>query len=130
MARVDCDTVACMSQGHTRFAVFNRVVNPFVRAVLSSRLHRLLSRGLALITVTGRRSGRQYTFPVGYHQDADRVIVSVGWPERKRWWRNLRHGGRVEMRIRGKRRAGHAQAHGDERSGVTVEVLLDPDPAG
>jgi hypothetical protein len=36
----------------------------------------------------------------------------------------------MELRIRGKRRAGHAQAHGDERSGVTVEVLLEPDLAG
>lgn len=114
-----------MSQGHAPFAVFNRTANPVVRAVLSSPLHPLLSRGLALITVTGHRSGRRYTFPVGYRQDGDRVIVNVGWPERKRWWRNLRHGGRVEMRIRGKRRAGQAQARGDESSGVTVEVVLD-----
>lgn len=57
------------------------------------------------------------------------MIINVGWPERKRWWRNLRQGGRVEMRIRGQRRAGHAQAHGDDRSDVTVEILLDPDPA-
>jgi hypothetical protein len=33
------------------------------------------------------------------------------------------------MRIRGQPRAGHAQARGDERSGVTVEVRLDPDSA-
>ncbi len=118
-----------MSQGHKPFAVFNRTANPVVRAVLSSPLHPVLSRGLALITVTGRRSGRRYTFPVGYRQDGDRVIVNVGSPERKRWWRNLRHGGRVEMGIRGRRQAGHAQAHGDERSGVTVEVLLDQHPA-
>ena len=107
----------------------NRAVNPLVKAVLSSPLHPLLSHGLALITVTGRRSGRRYTFPVGYHQDGDRIIVDVGWPERKRWWRNLTDGGSVEMRIRGKRRAGHAQAHGDVRSGVTVKVQLDPDLA-
>jgi len=129
MAGVGRDTVARVSQGHTPFAVFNRTANPVVRSILSSPLHPLLSHGLALITVTGRRSGRRYTFPVGYRQDGDRVIVNVGWPERKRWWRNLRHGGRVEMRIRGKRRAGQAQARGDERSGVTVEVQLDPDLA-
>lgn len=119
-----------MSQGHAPFAVFNHTANPIVRAVLSSPLHPLLSRGLALITVTGRQSGRRYTFPVGYRQDGDRVIVHVGWPARKRWWRNLRHGGRVEMRIRGHRRTGRAQADGDEHSGVTVEVRLDPDLAG
>ena len=130
MARADCDTVASVSQGHAPFAVFNRTANPVVRAVLSSPLHPLLSHGLALISVTGRQSGRRYTFPVGYRQDGDRVIVNVGWPERKRWWRNLTDGGRVEMRIRGHRFAGQAEAHGDERSGVTVEVRLDPDLAG
>jgi hypothetical protein len=65
--------------------------------------------------------------PVGYRQEGDRVTINVGWPERKRWWRDLRHGGRVEMRIRGHRRSGQAQSHGDERAGVTVEVQLDPD---
>ena len=119
-----------MSQGHAPFAVFNRTANPVVRAVLSSPLHPLLSRGLALITVTGRRSGHRYTFPVGYRQEGDRVIVGVGWPDRKRWWRNLKDGDRVEIRIRGHRRAGQAQARGDERTGVTVEIQLDPDVSG
>ena len=57
--------------------------NPVVRAVLSSPLHPLLSRNLALITITGRRSRRRYTFPVGYHQDGDRVLINVGWLDRK-----------------------------------------------
>jgi deazaflavin-dependent oxidoreductase (nitroreductase family) len=114
-------------KGHAPFAVFNRTANPIVRVVLSSPLHPLLSRRLALITIRGRRSGRPYTFPVGYRQDGDRVTVNVGWPERKRWWRNLYETDRVEMRIRGARRSGQAQAHGDERTGVTVEVQLDPD---
>jgi hypothetical protein len=56
-------------------------------------------------------------------------MINVGWPERKHWWRNLRDPGQVEMRIRGHRRVGRAQAHGDERTGVTVEVQLDPDLA-
>jgi len=117
---------ASVRQSHAPFAVFNRTANPLVKAVLSSPLHPMLSRDLALITVTGRRSGRRYTFPVGYNQDGDRIRVNVGWPERKSWWRNLTDGGRVEMRIRGQRRAGHARVHGDERTGVTVEVQLDP----
>jgi deazaflavin-dependent oxidoreductase (nitroreductase family) len=110
---------------HAPFAVFNRTANPVVRAVLSSPLHPLLSRELALITIIGRRSGRRYTLPVGYRQDGDRVLINVGWPERKRWWRNLRHAGQVEMRIQGTRRTGRALARGDERTGVTVEVQLD-----
>jgi len=129
MAAADGDTGASSLQGHVRFAVLNRTANPVMKPVLSSPLHPLLSRSLALITVTGRRSGRRYTFPVAYHQTGDRVMVNVGWPQRKQWWRNLRHGDRVEMRIRGHRRAGEAQAHGDGHTGVTVEVQLDPDLA-
>lgn len=114
-----------MPEGHAPFALFNRTANPAVRAVLSSPLHPLLSHGLALITVTGRRTGRRYTFPVGYRQTGNRVLINVGWPGRKRWWRNLRQAGQVEMRIRGRRRTGEALAHGDEQTGVTVEVQLD-----
>ena len=99
-----------MPEGHAPFAVFNRTANPVVRAVLSSPFHPLLSRNLALITVTGRRSGRRYTFPAGYRQDGNRALINVGWPERRHSWRNLKDAGQVEMRIRGTRRAGRALA--------------------
>jgi hypothetical protein len=113
-------------EGHTPFAVFNRVGNPAIRLLLRSPLHRLASRQLALITVTGRRSGREFTFPVGYRRDGDVVKVPVGWPQRKVWWRNLRgDGAPVRLRIRGRDHTGHGVARGDERQGVTVEVALD-----
>jgi hypothetical protein len=115
-----------MAEGHAPFAIFNRSANPLVRLVLSSPLHPLLSRSLALITVTGLKSGRTYTFPVGYKQEGDRVTIGVGWPERKRWWRNLRGGAPVRVRLRGNIRSAHAEARGDERTGVTVDVRLDP----
>ena len=41
-------------------------LNPVIGAVLRSPLHPLLSHGLALLHVTGRRSGRRYWIPVGY----------------------------------------------------------------
>jgi hypothetical protein len=53
------------------------------------------------------------------------VLINVGWPERKQWWRNLKDVAQVEMRIQGTRRTGQASARGDERIGVTVEVQLD-----
>jgi hypothetical protein len=114
------------SKSHAPFAVFNRTANPLLRLVLSSPLHAPVSGRLALITVIGRRSGRRYTFPVGYEQSGDHLKITVGWPERKRWWRNLRQGAPVELRLRGVERRGHAQVRGDESTGVTVEVSLDP----
>ena len=71
-----------MAGSHTPFAVVNRVGNPLVRAVLRSPAHGLLSGHLALLTVTGRRSGRAFTFPVGYHREGERVTIGVGSPER------------------------------------------------
>ena len=114
-----------MAGSHTPFVVVNRVVNPVVRAVLRSPAHALLSGHLALLTVTGRRSGRAFTFPVGYRRDGDRVTIGVDWPERKRWWRNLSDAAPVEIWLAGVRRAGTGQARGDEHAGVTVEIQLD-----
>lgn len=94
--------------------------------VLVSPLHRVVSGQLALITVTGRRTGRQHTFPVGYKRDGEQVTIPVGLPERKVWWRNLRDGAPVRLRLAGREHTGNAQAHGDERNGVSVEVLLNP----
>jgi len=114
-----------MAGSHTPFVVVNRVVNPVVRAVLRSPAHALLSGHLALLTVTGQRSGRAFTFPVGYHRDGDRVTIGVDWPERKRWWRNLSDPAPVEIWLAGVRRVGTGQAQGDEHAGVTVEIQLD-----
>ena len=77
--------------------VQNRLVNPVVRVVLRGRAHGLLSRSVALITVTGRRSGRRYTTPVMYARDGDDLYVYVGLPDRKTWWRNLREPQQVRV---------------------------------
>lgn len=50
--------------------------------------------------------------------------IMVGWPEQKRWWRNLRGGAPLRMRLRGRELAGYGEAIGDERTGVSVEVRL------
>ena len=113
-----------MAGSHTPFVVVNRVVNPVVRGLLRSPAHGLLSGHLALLTVTGRRSRRAFTFPVGYHRDGDRVTIGVDWPERKLWWRNLSDAAPVEIWLAGVRRAGTGRAHGDEHAGVTVEIDL------
>ena len=78
--------------------------------------------------MTGRRSGHDYTFPVGYRRTGERVTIPVMWPARKVWWRNLEGGARVWLRLTGEQHSGLAAVRGDERSGVSVEVALDPSP--
>jgi deazaflavin-dependent oxidoreductase (nitroreductase family) len=84
-------------------------LNPAVAWILRSPLHGLLSRGLMLITVTGRRSGRRYQIPVGYQRAGGSITVLISKPRRKRWWRNYRSAGPVELLVRGERLRGVAR---------------------
>jgi hypothetical protein len=114
-----------MRDGHARFAFLNRTGDRAVAILLHSPLHPIVSRQLTLITVTGRCGGRQYTFPVGYRHAGERVTIPqpVG-----RSWRNLRSGAPIRLWLRGAQRSGQATVRGDERSGVIVDVELDPRP--
>lgn len=94
--------------------------NPLVRAVLRSPAHRLLSGRVLLLTYAGRRSGTRYTIPVEYRRDGEDLVITVGRPERKLWWRNLRKPGTpVEVRLHGEDVAMRAQAR-EAADGVTV----------
>ncbi len=101
-------------------------LNPGIAWVLRSPLHPLLSRGLMLITVTGRRSGRRYTIPVGYQRDGAVVTVLVSKARRKSWWRNYRTPGPVELWLRGKVVRGEARVvgGGSEEFRAAVDATL------
>ena len=86
-----------------------RFGNWFVVGLLRSPLHRLASGSLLLITYRGRGSGRRFTLPVMYAERDGTLTIFVGHPERKRWWRNVRGGAEVEVRLRGRRLRGHAE---------------------
>ena len=95
-------------------AIMSRM-NPLIICVLRTPLfHWLLSPGLILIAVTGRRSGRRYTIPVGYQRDSGALIVLVSQARKKQWWRNYREAQSTVIRLRGRERQGKA-------------VLISPD---
>jgi hypothetical protein len=83
--------------------------NPMIAALLRSRLHPLVSRGLLLLTVTGRHSGRRYSIPVGYQQDGEDLVVMVSEARRKQWWRNFYEPAAVSVRLCGRDRTGRAE---------------------
>jgi deazaflavin-dependent oxidoreductase (nitroreductase family) len=95
-----------------------RAINPFVAALLRSPVHRLLSGQVLLLTVTGRRSGRAYTFPVGYVREADTLTIVSG---RHAWWKNLRGGAPVAVLLAGRQRTGRAEVI-EDRAAVLAEV--------
>src|SRR5207237_6884770 len=55
-----------------------RYSSPFVRFVLATPLHRIMSSQLMLLRFTGRKTGRSYTTPVGYVLDGNSLFVSAG----------------------------------------------------
>lgn len=84
-------------------------LNPILRAILRSPLHWLLSRGLLLLTFTGRKTGRRFTIPVGYQaEEAGVLTVMASEAPKKQWWKNYREPGPVEVRLRGRIRTGTA----------------------
>jgi len=87
--------------------------NAFVKLLLRSPLHGLMS-GVMLITVTGRKSGRLITTPVQFARDGDLLLVTSD--RGRRWWRNLRGGAPVRVRLGGKDRSGSAEAVADREA--------------
>lgn len=104
--------------------------NPFVRLVLESPFHRLMSGALIVLEVQGRKSGRQFRFPVMYARSADEVIVVAAWASKKRWWKNLVDGGEIGLRLVGVERRAHAELvpDGPER-GRLLRTYLDRFPS-
>ncbi len=97
-----------------------RLINRVVILVLRSPLHAVLSGGVLLLRVAGRRSGRLYTVPLSYVRGADSVVCFTG-PAWSAWWKNLRGGARVTVRMRGRDLTGTGLVVTEE--GVAVEGL-------
>ncbi len=83
--------------------------NPWVIRLLRSPFHWLMSPGLTLVTFTGRKSGRQYTTPVGYHRFDDVVVIMVSDADNRQWWRNFRQAAPIELTLRGRSVKGIAE---------------------
>jgi hypothetical protein len=103
--------------------------NAPVEAVAASpRFGAILRRRIALITYTGRRSGRTLSIPVAYRHHGDTVDIGVNLPEAKTWWRNFAgDGAALSVTLDGVERAGHGLAYRDDKGRVTVHVRLGDD---
>ena len=60
--------------------------------------HRIGSKDVMILRFRGRKTGRRYSLPVGYHRGPDSVLTTTD----DRWWRNLYPEAPVRILIRRK----------------------------
>lgn len=93
--------------------------NPILRLLLRSPFHGLVSKSIMLLTYTRRKSGAVYTVPVSYVRDCQTLWTTSF--RKRTWWRNLRGGVPVTLRLGGKNYAATGEAI--EESADVVEKL-------
>jgi hypothetical protein len=82
--------------------------NPIMEWLLKSPLHGVLSGNMMIIYFSGRKSGKAYHVPVSYLRK-NHTLLSVSSRERT-WWRNLRGGVPVVVRLQGRDIKAYAEA--------------------
>ena len=88
--------------------------NPIMSWMLSSPLHFIVSKNIMLMTYTGRKSGKSYTTPMNY-LEMNGGLYTNSYRDRA-WWRNLRGGAEVTLRLRGEDVPAHAEVIEDQAS--------------
>jgi deazaflavin-dependent oxidoreductase (nitroreductase family) len=95
-------------------------VNNAMKLVLRSPMHGMISKSILLITFSGRKSGKTYTTPVSYSQSDNQVIIFT----HAAWWKNLRSGTPVTLRLRGRELQGLAeQPVAEDKQAVAAGLL-------
>ena len=92
------------------------IVNRAMKLVLRSPVHGMVDKSILLITFTGRKSGKTYTTPVSYSQCDDQVYIFT----HADWWKNLRSGAPVTLRIRGREFQGLAEPVVEDKQAVAA----------
>ena len=77
-----------------RRGIFGTPIVPAFNAVAAKLidvplLGNVVCRNLVMISYVGRRSGKTFTTPVNYRRVGDEVVIRVGLPGAKNWWRKL-----------------------------------------
>ena len=86
-----------------------KVINLIMPRVLRSPKAKIGDQ-ILLLTFTGRKSGKQYSTPIGYRKiDDQTLILFTDSP----WYKNLRGGAPVKVLLKGRERTGWAVADDD-----------------
>lgn len=102
-------------------------LNAMVKAFLKTPvLQTALGKQLALLSFTGRRSGKLYTIPISYERRDDSVLMLT--KRTRSWWRNFESQPAVELRLAGKTVKGTADPESVRTllpRNVLIRVTLD-----
>src|SRR4030042_5724542 len=101
--------------------------NPIMVWLLRSPLHGMLSGNMMVLNYTGRKSGKAYHLPVSYIRLGE-ILLTISY-KRRTWWRNLRGGAPVTIRLQGKDVNGRAVGVEGERGvmeGLTAFIHGNP----
>ena len=93
--------------------------NDFVTFMLRTPLHVFLGNTM-LITVTGCKTGKKYSTPVGFYREGDTLWVLSS--RDRTWWRNLKNGSNVSLLLKGRAVRAFGEAELDE-SAVETRLL-------
>jgi hypothetical protein len=89
-------------------------------ALTTPGLQGMIGQGVALLSFTGRTTGKHYTIPVSYHREDD--IVTVITKRQRKWWHNFETPLEVELRLAGHIFAGKAAARSSDDE--TLEFMI------
>jgi deazaflavin-dependent oxidoreductase (nitroreductase family) len=99
---------------------WQKLYNPIVIWLLRSPLHRFLDKNTMVITVSGRRSGKLYTFPVSSIRDGETLLV-ISQKDRA-WWKNLQGSAMVTVFVQGHTLQARGETFTDTQ--VAANILL------
>ncbi len=94
------------------------IVNRMMKSILRSPIHGLVSKIVLLISFTGRKSGKTFTTPVSYSQFGNQVYVFT----HGNWWKNLRNGATVSLRLRGREVQGIAEPVAEDTQAIAAQL--------
>lgn len=96
-------------------------------ALTTPGIQAMVGQGVALLTFTGRKTGKTYTVPVSYQREGD--IVTVVTKRVRNWWRNFETPADVELRLAGQVYAGMAEARtGHDETLAFMTAYLEKRP--
>jgi hypothetical protein len=90
--------------------MFFNILNPVMKTILKSPVHKLVSDGILILTFKGIKTGKEYSMPISYFSE-DGTVFSFTHAQ---WWRNLANGAEVTVRLKGQDYVAYAVAESDD----------------